>query len=119
MSEDIRAVLLGAEEQVTAGLAALERDFRSSVAAADAANTDEEHDPEGATIAFERQHVAALIAAAREQLRELSDALVRLDEGRYGSCVRCGKPIGRERLVVRPAASLCIGCASQAGRSRR
>src|ERR1700733_12976971 len=118
MSEDIRAVLLGAEEQVTAGLAALERDFRSSVAAADTANTDDEHDPEGATIAFERQHVAALIATAREQLGELGDALARLDEGSYGSCVRCGQDIGPERLAVRPAASLCIGCASRADRGR-
>jgi DnaK suppressor protein len=118
MSDDVRAVLLAAQEQAEARLAALERDFRSSIAAAESANTDDEHDPEGATIAFERQHVAALIVAARDQLRELSDALVRLDEGRYGRCVRCGKPIGRERLVVRPAASLCIGCASQAGHSR-
>ena len=116
--EDTRAALLAAQAAAATRLAALERDFVSSVAAADTANTDDEHDPEGATIAFERQHVAALIEIAREQLRELSDALVRLDEGRYGNCVRCGAPIGRERLVARPAASLCIGCASRAGRGR-
>jgi RNA polymerase-binding transcription factor len=118
MTEDTRAALLAAQTSTAARLAALERDFVSSVAAADTANTDDEHDPEGATIAFERQHVAALIATAREQLRELSDALTRLDDGRYGSCVRCGAPIGRERLVARPAASLCIECASRAGRGR-
>jgi DnaK suppressor protein len=118
MTEDNRSALLAAQARAAARLAALEREFLSSVAAADAANTDDEHDPEGATIAFERQHVAALVAAAREQLRELSDALARLDAGQYGNCVRCGTAIGRERLAVRPAATLCIECASQAGRGR-
>jgi DnaK suppressor protein len=118
MTEDIRGALLAAQARTAARLAALERDFLSSIAAADTANTDDEHDPEGATIAFERQHVAALIATARDQLRELSDALVRLDEGSYGSCIRCGQGIGPERLAVRPAASLCIGCASRADRGR-
>jgi DnaK suppressor protein len=118
MTEDNRSALLAAQARATARLAALERDFLDSVAAADTANTDDEHDPEGATIAFERQHVAALVAAAREQLRELSDALARLDEGRYGNCVRCGKAIGRERLAVRPAASRCIECARVSGTGR-
>jgi len=105
-------LLLAARARTAARLAALERDFSSSVAAADTANSDDEHDPEGATIAFERQHVAALIAHARARLREVDDALERLAEGRYGRCVRCGKAIGRERLVARPAASLCIECAA-------
>jgi len=116
--EDTRATLLAAQAAAAARLAALERDFVSSVTAADTANADDEHDPEGATIAFERQHVAALIATARERLRELSDALARLEEGTYGTCVRCGAPIGPERLAARPAASRCIGCASRADRGR-
>src|SRR5215469_9110506 len=118
MTDDIRAALQAARAQVASRLAALERDFRAAVDAADMANTDDEHDPEGATIAFERQHVAALIAAAREQLSEVSDALARLEAGRYGSCVRCGRPIGSQRLAARPAASLCIECAARPGHGR-
>jgi DnaK suppressor protein len=109
---DIRAELLAERAQAEERLAALERDFRSSVEAADAANADDEHDPEGATLAFERQHVAALIEQAHARLRDVTAALGRLAEGRYGRCERCGGPIAPERLVARPAAALCIRCAS-------
>ena len=93
---------------------------RSSQCAAEAASgagTDDEHDPEGATLAFERQHAAALLEAAREQVAALDDALRRLAEGRYGVCDRCGQPIGAERLAARPAAVTCVRCA--AGGRRR
>src|SRR6476660_1887221 len=73
-------------------VAALEREFAGLAEAASAAGTDDEHDPEGATLAFERQHAAALLEAAREQMAALDDALRRLDEGRYGVCDRCRPP---------------------------
>jgi DnaK suppressor protein len=117
--QETRAVLLAVLAQAEGRLAALDRDFRSSVEAAAAANADDEHDPEGATLAFERQHVAALIEQARAQVLDVTAALDRLDEGRYGQCVRCGEPIAPERLVARPAAALCIGCASRAARGAR
>lgn len=112
--QDTRAALLAARAQAGERLAALERDFRSSIEAAATANADDEHDPEGATLAYERQHVAALIEQARAQVRDVTAALDRLAEGSYGQCVRCHGPIAPERLAARPAASLCIGCASRA-----
>jgi DnaK suppressor protein len=90
---------------------ALEREFTGLAEAASAAGTDDEHDPEGATLAFERQHAAALLAAAREQVAAVEAALVRLDGEGYGVCERCGQPIGAERLAARPAATTCIRCA--------
>ena len=98
-------------------VAALEREFAGLAEAASAAGTDDEHDPEGATLAFERQHAAALLEAAREQVAALDDALRRLAEGQYGVCDRCGQPIGAERLEARPAAVTCVRCAR--GRRRR
>ena len=98
-------------------VAALEREFAGLAEAASAAGTDDEHDPEGATLAFERQHAAALLEAAREQVAAIDDALRRLAEGRYGVCDRCGQPIGAERLAARPAAVTCVRCA--AGGRRR
>src|SRR5215469_6741253 len=101
--------LLGAERQsVTERLAALERDFDDIVAATGQANADDEHDPEGATIAFERQHLAALLSQARDQLTRVDAAISRLDEGRYGQCETCGQSIGAERLSARPTATRCI-----------
>jgi DnaK suppressor protein len=94
-------------------LTALERDFSAIVEAAGQANADDEHDPEGATIAFERQHVAALIDQTRHQLARVDAAIGRLDAGQYGRCEHCGQPIPAARLAARPTATTCIRCASR------
>jgi RNA polymerase-binding protein DksA len=75
------------------------------------ANADDEHDPEGSTIAFERAQVISLLGESQSQLAEIDQALVRIGAGDYGLCVRCGNAIGAERLMARPAATLCIECA--------
>ena len=107
--------LLEAERQATLRrLAALTGDFDEVVAASRDSNADDEHDPEGATIAFERSQVAALVRQARERLTEISAALARLEDGSYGTCARCGQPIPAARLEARPAASTCVGCAARA-----
>ena len=94
-------------------LAGLEREFDGIVEAAGAANADDEHDPEGATIAFEREHVAALRSQAREHVAEIDAALRRLDEGGYGICAVCGQPIPAGRLAARPTATMCVACTSR------
>ena len=111
-----REKLLAEQARTWERVAALEREFAGLAEAASSAGTDDEHDPEGATLAFERQHAAALLEAAREQVAAFDVALARLAEGRYGSCDRCGQPIGADRLAARPAARTCIDCA--AGRRR-
>lgn len=82
------------------------------VAASEAANLDDEHDPEGATVGFERAQVSALLDDARVRLSELDAAEARLQEGRYGVCERCGQPIAPARLEAQPATRVCIACAS-------
>ena len=77
----------------------------------DGANSDDEHDPEGSTIAFERAQVSALLASARAYLEALDEALARLSGGTYWVCQRCGDEIAPERLAARPAAVHCIACA--------
>jgi RNA polymerase-binding protein DksA len=93
-------------------LAALTSDYDGVVAASRDTNADDEHDPEGATIAFERSQVAALVRQAREHLAEIAAALTRLEAGSYGVCERCGQPIAPERLEARPTARRCVQCAS-------
>ncbi|MDQ2816442.1 MAG: TraR/DksA C4-type zinc finger protein [Actinomycetota bacterium] len=105
-------LLRAGRERARQRIAAQEREFAQLSEAASAAGTDDEHDPEGATLAFERQHAAALRDAAREQLAAIEAALRRLEAGHYGSCERCGQPIGDERLAARPAAVTCISCAA-------
>jgi DnaK suppressor protein len=113
---DPRALLLAERQAALDRLGALDREFTGIVEAAASANADDEHDPEGATIAFEREHVAALLGQAREQLGQVDAALRRLDEASYGQCEQCGQPIAAGRLAARPTATTCIACAS---RSRR
>ena len=55
--------------------------------------TDDEHDPEGSTIAYERSQLGALIQQAERHLLDIRDALERLGSGRYGVCERCGAAI--------------------------
>jgi RNA polymerase-binding transcription factor len=104
------SALTAQRDEVERRLAALERDFDNIVASPE--GSDDEHDPEGATVAFERQHVAALIGQARDQLVAIDAALARLGDGSYGRCERCGQPISPERLTARPTATTCIPCAT-------
>lgn len=81
------------------------------VEASSASNADDEHDPEGATIAFERAQLDATIAEVHRQRADLDSALVRLDDGTYGICVVCGLPIPAARLEARPSATTHVACA--------
>jgi RNA polymerase-binding protein DksA len=111
-----RALLEADRKAALDRLAALDRDHAGIIDAAGSANSDDEHDPEGATIAFEREHVAALLDQTREHVTQVDAALRRLDEGTYGRCERCGEPIAAGRLEARPTATTCINCANQAPR---
>ena len=101
-------------EQTMLRVAELEREFAGIVASASGGSSggDNEHDPEGATVAFERQHVAALLGQARQHLADVDAAVARLAAGRYGQCESCGEQIGAARLAARPVTSTCIRCAS-------
>ena len=102
-------------EQALNQIAELEREFAAIVASAadGSAGSDDEHDPEGATVAFERQHIAALLAQARAHSDAIDAALRKVDSGVYEICNTCGGPIGAERLAARPAALTCIDCAAK------
>ncbi|GAB3284317.1 TraR/DksA family transcriptional regulator [Microbacterium lacusdiani] len=73
---------------------------------------DDEHDPEGATLADEWSRLTGLRAAALRELEALRAAEARLAQGTYGVCEGCGRPIPPGRLEVRPTATRCVACAS-------
>jgi DnaK suppressor protein len=107
---DARTVLAAEREHVLAQLAALQADFASIVEASRHSNADDEHDAEGATIAFERSQVDAHIRQANRHLASVDAALARVAEGTYGVCVVCRRPIPTGRLEARPTATTCVGC---------
>jgi DnaK suppressor protein len=58
----------------------------------------------------ERSRLISVVGSLRANLSEVERALERIDEGTYGTCERCGKPIDPARLEARPWALLCIDC---------
>ena len=93
-------------------VASLQRTFDQVVESSELDMTaDDEHDPDGSTIAFERQQVVALLDSARAQLAAVDDALDRVAAGTYGVCETCGGEIAPERLEAIPGARTCISCA--------
>ncbi|MET0997559.1 MAG: TraR/DksA C4-type zinc finger protein [Marmoricola sp.] len=92
-------------------LTRLRDDYSGVVAATRDANSDDEHDPEGHTIAYERSQTGALVRQAERHLAEIDAALLRVEQGTYGICESCGEEVPAERLEARPTARTCIACA--------
>ena len=61
-----------------------------------------------ASVTFDRELDEGLEEGAQQTLAQIDRAIAKLDDGTYGTCERCGKPIGEERLRARPWATLCI-----------
>jgi RNA polymerase-binding transcription factor DksA len=106
-------LLIADRVSTEARIVSLERDWTGIVESSAMTSADDEHDPEGATIAFERAQIETLIEVAREHLDEIDDALERVRTGAYGTCEDCGQPIAAARLEARPYATTCISCASR------
>jgi RNA polymerase-binding transcription factor len=98
--------------RTTQRLARLRAEHAGFVAASKDSNADDEHDPEGATIAFERSQVATLLREGEDRLADIDAALGRLAAGHYGTCEGCGSPIPEGRLEARPMTRHCVGCAA-------
>lgn len=108
----MRAAIAAERRRTADQIAALERSFAGIVDAAALTSTDDEHDPEGATIAYERAQVSALLRQARDDLIALDVATGRLDDGTITTCSVCGSPIALDRLLALPTTSTCIRCAT-------
>ncbi|MGT2426314.1 TraR/DksA family transcriptional regulator [Amnibacterium kyonggiense] len=100
----LRALRAEAEAELRA---ASERIAELTAARADA-NSDDEHDPEGATIGFEWSQADAIRTGLRQRLAEVDAALRRVADGTYGFCAVCGDPIAAARLEARPTTDRCI-----------
>ena len=108
----LRRALIEARDRTVAQVRALERDLEQIIESSELAPPDDEHDPEGATIAYERAQISALLRRAREDLAAVEEAWRRLAAGAAFRCERCGGPISTERLMALPTTKTCIGCAS-------
>jgi DnaK suppressor protein len=109
---DVGDMLHAERAAALARLLDVEAELGGIVASSVDANADDEHDPEGSTIAFERAQVIARIGQTQTHLDDLDHALARLSAGSYGVCEGCRKPIAPERLAALPAVRTCFDCAN-------
>ena len=68
----------------------------------------DQHQADEGTETFEREKDLGLLNEIEGELADVEHALQRLDDGTYGTCEACGKPIGDERLEAMPAARFCV-----------
>jgi DnaK suppressor protein len=106
--DDPRAALLAERARNERLLADVERSMRDVSDARQDANSDDEHDPEGATLAWERGSLGAVRDDARRRLELVDAALARLNAGTYGRCTVGGEPIPEARLDAVPWAATCV-----------
>jgi DnaK suppressor protein len=109
---DPRSALVAERRRTVKLLGDVERSMTDVSDAREGANSDEEHDPEGATLAWERGSLGAVRADAQRRLQLVDAALARLDAGTYGRCAVGGEPIAEARLRAIPWAATCVAHAS-------
>jgi DnaK suppressor protein len=107
----LRTHLAADREQTRLVIERTLEEMAAFVSARNDAPTDDEHDPEGPTLAFERSQASAMLRQSEQHLTDIDAALLRMDLGTYGLCANCGNDIALGRLQVRPQAALCIRCA--------
>jgi DnaK suppressor protein len=61
---------------------------------------------------YNQQILLSLSESQRKTLREVDEALDRIDEGTYGVCDDCGNPVAPKRLFIKPFAKYCVRCQS-------
>jgi RNA polymerase-binding transcription factor DksA len=79
----------------------------------------DQHQADVGTETFEREKDLSILEQVEAELADVEHALRRLDEGTYGTCEVCGKPIPDERLEAMPAARLCLEHQAEAEREVR
>lgn len=109
---NVRDTVEAEHRRIAEQIVDLRNSFAGIVDAAQLTSTDDEHDPEGATIAYERAQVSALLHQAQDDLAALDLALERVDNGTAQTCESCGGSIALERLLALPTTRQCIRCAS-------
>jgi DnaK suppressor protein len=113
-----REVLLEERRRVVAAIENLHEDHAGSLSdeAGEEAAFDN-HLADTATETYDRELDYTLEENSEHVLADIDAALTRIEDGTYGVCTSCGKPIPEERLEARPWAPLCIDCKRQ--RERR
>jgi len=120
-SDDARRHLEAERERLTATRAGFDDEGldQSETESVSELSSIDQHPADLGTETFEREKEVSIIEQVEAELADVEHALRRLDEGTYGICEACGRPIGDARLDAMPAARLCLDDQAQAERQAR
>ena len=79
----------------------------------------DQHQADVGSETFEREKDLSILERVEGELDDVEHALRRLEEGTYGTCEACGRPIGDARLEVQPAARFCVDDQARAEQEAR
>jgi len=102
--------LLEERERVVNEISELDDDLSKSVEDSSGESPNDQHMAESAAATLDREIDLTLQGNARATLIKIDRALHKLEEGTYGQCDNCGKPIGEGRLEIAPYSTLCVDC---------
>jgi RNA polymerase-binding protein DksA len=110
-TERFRRLLLEERERVAGAIDNLHRETPGSIEDQTGEETQfDNHLGDTATVTYDREMDYTLEEGSEAVLGAIDRALARIEDGSYGTCQRCGKPIAEERLEARPWAELDIDC---------
>ena len=110
--------LLEERERVSREIAELDADLAESLEDMSGESPYDQHMAETAAVTLDREIDLTLQGNARGMLAQIERALEKLENGSYGKCDKCGKPIGKGRLEIAPFATLCVDCKRLEERTR-
>lgn len=113
-----RDALLAERERVQRALDNIRGENPGSMEDETGDEMSDQHLGDAATAMHDREMDYTLTDNEEQVLAKIDAALQRIEDGTYGTCTNCGRPIGEERLEARPWADLCIDCARAIGTSR-
>lgn len=107
--DDLRERLLAEQAELQEQLTTIEeQSFAASQSELSGEVSFDEENADAGTFTFERERDLSIENNVRDLMRKIERALARMDEGTYGICSRCGKPVEKARLKVLPYVDLCI-----------
>ena len=106
--KEVRAQLNDDVKRLTGELAEVEEDLAGMIANSGEGAGNDQADVGSAS--FERDQEMVIVNNARDMLEQSEHALERIADGSYGQCEICGNPIGKNRLMAFPRATLCLSC---------
>jgi RNA polymerase-binding protein DksA len=117
--DELRKRLLEEKEQLRVQLSSIEEaTFSGTQSEMSGEVSFDDENADAGTFTFERERDLSIENNVRDLLGKIDRALARMDDGTYGVCTRCGKPIEKARLKALPYADLCIKDAQAQARLR-